>query len=122
MVLSCHFVMGFYALVAGCGQCSFFSTVSFLLFLLVHILFPIVVGGGKSSDTEQNQSPNHFSASFYTKRSRRRRRLDEYFGCIFCLSLLFSSLIFFFWFLALVHCVCLFSCFYCGCCFALFVH
>lgn len=119
---------GFYALVAGCGQCSFFDSIFLFLlsgFFFVHLLASFWLSA--CTPAEANQAEGEINRQITSVR-RRRRRLDEYFCCSFWAArFLFSSLVFFFLFLFLIFS--LFSSLFtlsaalcCDACFALFAH
>lgn len=122
---------GFYALVAGCGQCSFFDSI--FLFLLKGFFSYLFASFWLSACTpaEANQAEGKINRQITSVR-RRRRRLDEYFCCSFWVArflFLFSSLVFFFLLLFLFLIFSLSSSLFalsaalcCDACFALFAH
>lgn len=117
---------GFYALVAGCGQCSFFgSSLLFLLSGFFHLFASFCLSA--CTPAEANQAEGKINRQITSVR-RRRRRLDEYFCCSFWAArFLFSSLVFRFLFLFLIFSLssslfALSAALRCDACFALFAH
>lgn len=119
---------GFYALVAGCGQCSFFDSIFCFWF---RVFFLTCLPAFACLPAKANQAEGKINRQITSVR-RRRRRLDEYFCCSFWAArflFLFSSLVFFFLFLFLFLIFSLSSSLFalsaalcCDACFALFAH
>lgn len=100
---------GFYALVAGCGQCSFSVPFLFLLSGLYFFRLFASFSSSACTSTEANQAEGKINRQITSVR-RRRRRLDEYFCCsfwavrFFVFFALLSSFCFCF-LLSLVYCL-----------------
>lgn len=105
---------GFHALVAGCGQCSFFDSIflfllsGFFCSLACQLLVVCLHASRGKSGRGRNQSPNHFSAS--SSPAFRWIFLLLFLGCTFFVFVFFACLfllvfVFVFDFLSLVHCL-----------------